>query len=90
MQYRDIHFQPHEGEPISVLMASLGILKEDKTSRLAVSLFVDVSNRPDLVNVIDAHRNGSEGECTSQWGSLPELDEDALFLILEGSVTYFV
>jgi len=86
MQYRDIHFEPHEREPISVLLASVGILKEDKTNRLAVSLFVDVSNRPDLASVVEAHRNGSEGECTSQWGSLPELDEDALFLILEFTI----
>lgn len=83
MKYRDIHFEPHEKEPLSILLASLAILKEDQTSRLAVSLFVDVSNRPDLASVVDAHRNGSEGECTSQWGSLPELNEDALFLILE-------
>lgn len=83
MQYRNIHFEPHEGEPISILLASVGILKEDQASRLAVSLFVDVSNRPDLARVIDAHKEESEGECTSQWGSMPELDEDALFLILE-------
>lgn len=83
MEYKDIHFEPHEKKPLSILLASVGILKEDQASRLAVSLFVDVSNRPDLASVVDAHRNGGEGECTSQWGSLPELDEDALFLILE-------
>ena len=83
MHYRDIHFEPHEREPISILLASVGILKEDQASRLAVSLFVDVSNRPDVAKVVEAHKEGIEGECTSQWGSMPELGEDDLFLILE-------
>ena len=77
-QYQEIELQPHEEQPLQVMEAGVGPLDPVQGSYF-VSFLVDLSNRPDLVEIIEAHKT-TEGECTTRWFTRP--DDDAAFCLL--------
>lgn len=59
----------------------MGHLTDDPDSQLVVNLLVDLSERPDIMSVLEAHRGYPEGESRTVWASLPDDTEGISLLI---------
>lgn len=70
-QPRDVVLASLEKEPLRVIQVGLTPLPGADDAWFA-NLLVDLSSRPDLVSLFEAHKEAGEGDCTTSWFTAPE------------------
>lgn len=78
--YGAIHFLPHEAAPVP--WSSVGITEEHgESTRKVVALLINLSEREDLVAVVEGHQKSLEGECETLWAPDPQDDKTLILAI---------
>ena len=76
----EFELREHETKPLRVLQAGISPRTGGPGAGYEVTFLVDLTERNDLVKIIEAHRT-TDGECNTLWGGRPE-DRKTFILLL--------
>jgi hypothetical protein len=69
-QTRQFAIATHEQVPLDVISVGLSPLPDEEDAWFG-TVFADLSTRPDIMDLVEAHREG-EGDCQTSWFTAPE------------------